>query len=95
MAFRLTFLQQRTPRSFQYRPRYYREPEETSVDKVTPAERIRGAFRSQNERSSFRERLENRRLMPYLDNSRAHMKLMRWVMLAGLACMAYMALSLF
>lgn len=33
--------------------------------------------------------------MPSLDNSRAQAKLMRWVILAGLAGLAYMALSLF
>lgn len=95
MPFRLTFIQQRTPRSFQYRPRYYREPEELGDGKVEPADRIRGAFRSRNAGEAFRQRLENRRLMPSLDNSRAQAKLMRWVILAGLAGLAYMALSLF
>lgn len=95
MPFRLTFLQQRTPRSFHYRPRYYREPEELDTGKATPADRIRGAFRSQDDGQAFRQRLENRRLMPSLDNSRAQAKLMRWVMLAGLAGLAYMALSFF
>jgi hypothetical protein len=95
MPFRLTFIQQRSPRSFQYRPRYYRDPEAASTDKASHAERIRDAFRSQDKRHSFRERLENRRLMPFLDNSRAQMKLMRWVVLAGMAGLAYVALSLF
>lgn len=94
MPIRLTFFQQRSPRSFQYRPRYYREPEQEHNQSATHAERIKGAFSGQDAPSHFRQRLENRRLLPSVDNSRAQMKLMRWVLLAGLAGMAYIALSM-
>lgn len=81
---------QRRPRSFNYKPRYYQEEEEQPEGH---AERIHKAYRGESESASIRSRIENRRLLPPVDNSRGQAKLLRWLVLTAVALLIYIMVS--
>ncbi|MCS6981152.1 MAG: hypothetical protein N2110_00600 [Flavobacteriales bacterium] len=81
---------QRRPRSFNYKPRYYCEENDQAEGH---AERIRKAYQGEIDNFSMRSRLENRRLLPPVDNSRGQAKLLRWLVLTAVALLAYIMVS--
>ncbi|MCS6980546.1 MAG: hypothetical protein N2050_05495 [Flavobacteriales bacterium] len=89
----LNIFHQRKPRSFHYRPRYWREEREENPASGDHAQRIRSAYRAEDPTSGLRHRMESRRLLASLDNSRGKAKLIRWVVLGALALMAYYSLA--
>jgi len=86
----IRFFNQRTPRTFTYKPIYYREEEFQDSDS---SQRLRNAFRGEESDNNFRRRLEQRRILPSVDSSRSKQKLVFWLILLGLSVMSYVLVS--
>jgi hypothetical protein len=72
---RFSIFKQKQPKSFTYTPRYYDEEEKSQQD-ISPELRIRQAFGSleRAEKKTYREKMDERRLMGSYDTHAARKK---------------------
>ncbi|MCG9910298.1 MAG: hypothetical protein MH137_03275 [Flavobacteriales bacterium] len=87
---RFSIFKSKKPKPFSYIPRYYNEEEEIEKGMQTPEERIRQAYGtiSSPEIKTYKERMEERRLLASYDGSAARRKII--FLIALLASIAFL-----